>query len=354
MKQDLSRVATLPAVLLAVLAVAGCGGSASDESTPAPTATVALSSSNLDLAARAAANAAVGSANVVDVNPASGSKTSTANGGQARSAQELMLTLTRQFVVDRVLAKGTPASSDTPKALALITRTDNCAAGGTVVGALDDRDNSGAASAGDVLTVTFVNCKPNVTDLINGTVSASYSVVRSPPNVSVSATVTYAQLQATSTEGNFALNGSFTYNFTQVSRITTAQLSIGALGLTAAVTGSNYNDTVTLHAGYTVTATRDPAALSPGSAIPGLRTLTVNGAISAASIGGTVIIATPLAFQQYDIDAFPREGILQVRGANNGQLLLTVLSTLMVRVQLDANGDNTFEVDKNVAWIGLV
>jgi hypothetical protein len=43
-----------------------------------------------------------------------------------------------------------------------------------------------------------------------------------------------------------------------------------------------------------------------------------------------------------------------VRGANNGQLLLTVLSALMVRVQLDANGDNTFEVDKNVPWIGLV
>jgi len=43
-----------------------------------------------------------------------------------------------------------------------------------------------------------------------------------------------------------------------------------------------------------------------------------------------------------------------VRGVNNGLLVLTVLSTTTVRVQLDANGDGTFELTKDVNWIDLI
>jgi len=39
---------------------------------------------------------------------------------------------------------------------------------------------------------------------------------------------------------------------------------------------------------------------------------------------------------------------------NNGLLVLTVLSTTTVRVQLDANADGTFEVNKDVAWVDLI
>lgn len=346
------RILTV-ALPLAALLVAGCGGETSSDSAPAaPAASVTLSASNVDLVARAAANAGVSSANVAEVNPAAGART--ASPVQGRSVQELVLALTGHVVVGRTMAKGAPAASSGVRSLALITRMEDCAAGGSVAGALDDRDNSGAASPGDLLSVTLVQCRPRAGDLINGTVSATYSVVQTTPTVSVSATVTYAQLQASSTEGSFAIDGSFTYNLTQIGRITTAQLSIGASGLTAAVTGSNYNDTVTLHAGYTVTAARDPDAVLPGSAIPGLRTLSVNGAISAASIGGTIIVTTPVTIRQYDIDAFPREGQLQVRGVNNARLVLTVLSTTTVRVQLDEDGDSVFEVDKNVAWTELI
>jgi hypothetical protein len=338
---------------VAAFLVAGCGSGSDNGAAPTPAPTVVLTAANVDIAARAAANATVGSANVADVNPAStGGKTTTVV--QGRSVQEVLLTLTRQLVADRVMAKGTPTSSDTPKALGLITRTDPCAAGGTVTGTLDDRDNSNTVTSGDLLSVRFSQCQPNATDLIDGSVSATYSVVQAPPVASIAATVTYTQLRASSTEGDFFINGSFTYNLTQVGRITAAQLSIGVNDLTAAVAGSNYTDTVTLHAGYTVTATRDPVALPPGSATPGARTLTVNGAISATSIGGTIVINTPATIRQFDIDPFPREGQVQVRGVNDGLLVLTVLSTSTVRVQLDANADGMFEVDKNVAWTDLI
>jgi len=344
---------------IAALLVAGCGSDSNNVMPPAPAATVTLSAANVDTAARAATNAAVSSASVADVNPVStnGAKGTAApfSSVRTRSLQQLLFGLTREVVIDRAMAKAAPATSDIPRALAIISKTENCASGGTVTGALDDRDNSHTVSSGDLLSVTFNQCRPNPTDLIDGSVSATYSVVQVLPGfASATATVTYTQLHASSTEGDFSINGSFSYNLTRIGTNLSAQLSIGVNGLTASVTGSNYSDTVTLHAGYTVTATRDPNALPPGSSIPGVGTLTVNGAISATSLGGTIVISTPVAFRQYDIDPFPREGQLQVRGVNNGLLVLTVLSTTTVRVQLDANGDGTFELTKDVNWIDLI
>lgn len=117
---------------------------------------------------------------------------------------------------------------------------------------------------------------------------------------------------------------------------------------------ASHNDTVTLLAGYNVTATYDSGAVPPGGSVAGLSTLAVNGAISAASLGGTIVISTPLTIKQYDVDAYPREGQVQVRGANNGLLVLTALSTTTVRVQLDANNDGTFEATKDVPWGDLI
>lgn len=66
------------------------------------------------------------------------------------------------------------------------------------------------------------------------------------------------------------------------------------------------------------------------------------------------MISTPLAIRQYDIDPHPREGQVQVRGADDGLLVPTVLSTRTVRAQLDANDDGTFEATKDVRWGDLI
>jgi hypothetical protein len=341
---------------VATILAAACGSGTNDgmSNTPPPSATptVTLSASNIDLVARAAGNAAISSSDVAKVNPTSAAKGSLST-VRAQSLQQLLLGLTRELVVDRVVPKGAPISSTMPTTQSLITRTDPCSAGGSVTSTLDDRDNSGAASSGDVLAVTFVQCKPSATDLIDGSVAATYSVVQQAP-VFAMATVTYSHLQASSTDGTFSIDGSFSYSLSQTGAITSVQLSIGANGLTAAVTGSNYTDTVTLGAGYTVTASRNPLDLPPGSSIPGSGMLIVNGAISATSIGGTIVISTPVPIKKFDIDPFPRQGQVLVRGMNNSLLALTVLSTTTVLVQLDANGDGVFEVSKNVSWFDLI
>jgi hypothetical protein len=345
---------------IAALLVAGCGSDSNNGSQPGPAPTVTLSAANVDAAASATANAAVSSASMANVNPVSTSKAS--GGGdlastlKTRSLQRLLFGLTQQLVIDRVMVKASPGSSAVLRTQALISRQDTCSSGGTVTVVLNDRDGSNNVSSGDLLTVTFDQCKPSATDLINGSVSATYSVVQVGSGfASATATVTYTQLQASSTEGSFSIDGSFNYNLAQQGNVYTAQLSIGVNSLTASVTGASGSETLTLHAGYTVTATRDPDALPPeGGSTAGLGTLTVNGAISATSIGGTIVITTPMTIKQYDIDPFPREGQVQVRGVNNGLLVLTVLSTSQVQVQLDADADGTFELSKVVNWVDLI
>jgi hypothetical protein len=358
----MKRNFTLCAGALATALLAACGGGSDSPAPPAaPAATVVIASSNQDLVARAAANAVLSSGAAAAVAPSSNSgQVQVASARRmtiagARSLSTVLLGLTRDALVGQVPAKTTAAgTSGVVRAQAVLSQTENCAVSGTVTFALDDRDGNNQVSPGDVLSVTFVQCRTSATEMVNGGFTASFSVVQQAPALSMTASITFSQLTATSSEGSFAINGSFAFNFTRQGSIDTAQLSIGANGLAAAVATATYNDTVTLLAGYSVTATYDSAAVPPGGSVAGLSTLSVNGAISAASLGGTVVLSTPLPIRQYDVDPYPREGQVQVRGANNGLLVLTVLSTTTVRVQLDANNDGTFEATRDVPWGDLI
>ncbi|MFZ5540021.1 MAG: hypothetical protein ACOY5V_09810 [Pseudomonadota bacterium] len=350
----MKRNFALCAGALGAALLAACGGSSDSAPPPAaPAASVVISSGNQELVARAAANAVLSSRTAADVTPSSNSGQTQAASTRrttiagARSLSAVLLGLTRDALIGRVASKTTAAgTSDAVRAQALLSRTEACAVSGSTTFALDDRDGNNQASPGDVLSVTFSQCRTSATELIDGGVAATYRVVQQTPAVSVTASVAFTQLTATSSEGSFAINGSFDFAFTRQGSVDTAQLAIGGNGLAATVATPNYTDTVTLLAGYNVTATYDNGA--------GLSTLAVNGAISATSLGGTIVIGTPLAIRQYDVDPYPREGQVQVRGVNGGLLVLTVLSTTTVRVQLDANNDGTFEATRDVPWGDLI
>ncbi|MCX8113446.1 MAG: hypothetical protein N3D71_00020 [Burkholderiaceae bacterium] len=334
--------------------LSACGGGSDRAPAPAaPAASVVINSSNQDLVARAAANAVLSSGTAASVTPSSNSSQVQAASTRrmsiagARSLSTALLGLSRDTLIGQVASKATAAgTSGAVRAQAVLSRTENCAFSGTATFALDDRDGNNQVSSGDALSVTFSQCRTSMTEMIDGSVAATYRVVQQTPAVSVMASVAFSQLTATSSEGSFAINGSFDFTLTRQGSGDTAQLSIGGNGLAATVATPNYTDTVTLLAGYNVMATHDSSA--------GLSTLAVNGAISAASLGGTIVLSTPLAIKQYDVDPYPREGQVQVRGANNGLLVLTVLSTTTVRVQLDANNDGAFEATKDVPWGDLI
>ena len=119
------------------------------------------------------------------------------------------------------------------------------------------------------------------------------------------------------------------------------------------VTTPVYSDTVTLLDGYTVDSNYDRTALPPGGTVAGRTTSSASGKVASASAGGFVLVQTVEPIVQYDIDAYPRSGRLTAVG-NTGSVQVTVLSTTQVRIELDADGNRSYEASKLVAWDQLL
>jgi hypothetical protein len=83
-------------------------------------------------------------------------------------------------------------------------------------------------------------------------------------------------------------------------------------------------------------------------------TVTINGSFSATSIGGRVTVSTLQPIRQLATDPFPSSGQVLVTGANNSRLRITVISNTQVRLELDADGDGTFESNNVVTWSSIL
>ena len=350
--------AGLPAA--ALLALAACGsGSEAPAPPPAPTA-VSISAANQDAVARAAANTVVSAGTVGAVAPLAvdGRVTAAAKLGLGTAAAPSLdgagsVTAVLQRLGRFALAAGRPsaAAADAVRVLAVTTQTTACAVSGTLTISVNDADNSGTLNGGDSIGFAFAACKPTATEMING--SMTLTVTTASANA-VAGALSFAALGATGPDGSFSINGSVSLSYTEVGTLATYQMVIGAGGLSTAVVTPQYSDTLTLGGGFEQTVTYDSAALPPGSTVAGLGTARVNGTISATSLGGTVTLATTAPFQQYEIDAYPRAGQLRASGANGSAVRLTALSATTVRIELDANGDGTYEQSREVPWAALI
>ena len=340
----------------AALLLAACGGGGSDSPTPAPVQpTVAISAGNQEAVAATAANAVISVGSFAAATPlATGERVVAAGktGGSAAFAVRAgsLGAAIRRLALDAALA---PISVDTSvkfesvvRALGTVTTNPPCPGGGSLTIMLNDADNSGGASPGDSASITFNQCRPAPDELVTGTVTVVYvSLTATPTRTVVGATVSYSNIAATSPDGSFSLNGSLSLSAAREGTLDTATLVVGASGLTASVTAvlPVYTDTLTFGAGLTIVATADSAAVPPGGGAAGLSTARLDGAISSTRLGGTIVIATVTPVQQYDIDPFPRAGQLVATGAGGSRLRLTAVSTTTLRIELDANGDGTYE-----------
>jgi hypothetical protein len=82
----------------------------------------------------------------------------------------------------------------------------------------------------------------------------------------------------------------------------------------------------------------------------------IAGTLSSSGFSGTqaVSFSTPTTLIRRGTDVYPYTGVLQIGGANNSALRLTVISNSQVREDLDANGDGTYESTTAVNWNTLL
>ena len=226
----------------------------------------------------------------------------------------------------------------------------NCLYGGTLTVAVYDPDNNGVISAGDTVTVTGNNCM-EAEGTVHGTLSFGINSVT----------------------GNF---GSAFYSAGMVMRFTdfslanslfsaTANgdlnLSISSNGVhtTSVAISTPYLSVSGSYAGYlrsrTLTSYAAVMNQTPDPVYGYVNSYTLNGYLTSSALGSqTVSFATAAPFVSYGNDYYPSSGALVIIGGGNTAVRLTADTSSQVWLDLDANGDNFYELETLVNWNSLM
>lgn len=319
----------------ALALLSACGG---DDSPSSPTsAPLAITSTNQTDVARASINGGL-AISLAQGSLGGGSSSSAV----ASRAHALGAVLARVLHVAAGQRKG--IASTGAHASAVSTSTDACAVSGTVTTTFDDKDGNGYASNGDVLTAAFSQCRDSTSSTINGTVVVT--IVGTPSDSQFTANAQFQDVSVVDSGATSTVNGAASLTETDGPTTSNSSITVGNAGLTITVASASYNDSLVFDAGTVVTTNESSSS--------GTTSITASGAFSSHLLGGHVTIATPTPLVQADADAYPRSGVIHIIGASGSALLLTVLSNAQVQLQLDANGDGTYESTSTVAWTTLV
>jgi hypothetical protein len=240
------------------------------------------------------------------------------------------------------------------RALTIVVDTGDvpCNFGGTLSLTIDDRDNSGMESAGDVVTMVYKNCKGTASETQNG--SVTLTVIESLPT-SGSAWVSLAQYSQVTTKHSLTFNGTFRLDGSSPSDVLqNSTLTANGPVVVAVTTHLPFTDTVTLQNGFVVRESEDSSVAPPPGATQFGRTISnAQGRLDSALAGGTVDVSTVADISKYQAEAYPRSGAVQVKG-KKGTLMLTALSADSVRLDLDANDDGSIESTTAATWDWLL
>ena len=323
------------AAALALLAACGGGGSG-DAGIPVVPSAATITANNYEGVARQAVNAA----------DYMGDATGLVTGAQVAPGAQALFAFSR----GQALRLG-QLFARSPQLLTGVTTTDTlgCSGGGNITVRATDVNGNEAVDAGDSGVLTANNCVEGGAT-ISGTLSISFSAVSGNLDSDVySATVsiTMQGLAASGAGGSATGNGSFTIAIASNSATSgSIDMLVPSLVLTGNLGG--VNDTITLQDYHLVTST----ALSGGR----LRTsTTVSGGMSSNSVaGGLVTLSTVQPLVEFETDAYPSSGQLLASGANGTRMRLTVQSTTSVLLELDADGNGSYETNAIRTWDALI
>ena len=339
--------------LLAALGVAGCGGGGGGGEAPPPPTQVTITAANQEIVATTTANVFVGfggSTAVIAAKDGSPDLKPQAAGVQsagallAGSAKRALLTAAGKAGGPRVLQATSSA-------------TQNCPTSGTVTATVDDNDNNGMLSAGDRVTLVYAQCRDGA-NVLNGSVSMSFTrVIDSPTMAELSAGMTFGTLTTSSGDYSSSMNGTVSIAMTMTSTVVTAIITVESGGLTSVVSSvaPAYSETLTMAAGLIFREIDDATLGLPGSVNPGMASMWVDGTVSSSRLGGeSITIATVTPMQAYFVNAYPHAGQTVVSGASGTKLRMTAIDSMSVRLELDANGDGTYETTTIKPWSDIM
>ena len=352
------------AVLLSSSLVAACGGGGSGDAGGTSAPLLVITTSNQQAVGRATATASTalvgagggvsgansteGGASALSVSRASGSLPGASLGAVAMYLAHALDNSTG----GQRWALAASRAGGSARALAVAPVTELCTLSGSFTLGLVDSDNSGSATLGDTLTLTFNHCQDSATESVNGVMSITFSQISMPSGL-LSFTGSLAMQSLTVADGTrtAVLNGGLVMDLAQLSSSQTrVGMTVGSSGLSASVTGTGVSEAISFDAGFALNIT-ETAATTVGGVDSA--TATLNGSFTASTIGGRVQLSTTVPMLQLASENYPRAGVLKVTG-NASALRLTALDATTARIELDANLDGTYESSTDLAWTTLL
>ncbi|HSW19253.1 MAG TPA: hypothetical protein VLJ86_18685 [Ramlibacter sp.] len=266
----------------------------------------------------------------------------------AQAADEQSVLRFTQRAVDQLPALLATALSANTLVGAASSATQPCTNSGFITVTADDADNSRTVSPGDRLTLVFANCvEPEGTATGSMTLQIASASYVSETQFNVSANVSYDAFTVASTGVTTGASGNLTLSVQSTgANAWTQSFSSASLAVTGTYGGQNRTRTLS---SYAATATR-----APDATFGYLTTYTANGALTSTALSSqTVSFATSTPFVVRFEDNYPSTGAMTITGANSSRLQVTAQSNTEVQLQLDANGDGTFEGSSTTAWSSL-
>ena len=338
----------LIAAAIGALGLAGCGGGGDSSGVPTPAAaapTVTITAANQCTITRA----------MIDGGQAFGqSQPFAAPGGVAAQSIGATPMALRANVLQSVVQRGLVAAfgsrhsgpvASAMRPAATSSSTDPCSLSGSITTTLNDADNDESLSRGDTLTLAFDHCNESSDDAVSGVMAFTIDSVTSGlgGNVQFTGSLAFEQLSASSGTRLANIQGNVGVAATITSTSSQLALTVGANGLTVASSAPGYLDTIVYESGMRLTVTATEGAVAQSD-------LALDGSFTASSIGGRVLVATVVPLRQLGGDANASSGQVLVTGASGTQLRVTALSATSVQLELDANGDGTYERSGVFAW----
>lgn len=340
---------TISALVLATAASAltACGGDGgNDPSRPIDPAPLRITSSNQNTVARAALSSGFAVARTSTISAADRASAQSAGRAGVGSAAGALDSAVRAALTPWLAQRRTVQSVGAHPAGAVAAPAEACANGGTRSATFDDRDNNAATSAGDIVTVSFAACSFNQV-VLDGTMVVT--VIAASGGSSLSGAMQFQQVKVTSGSMKTTIAGTADVTETDDGSHTDTAIVVGAAGLSIAVSSPSYSDTIALANTFTIDTSADDSGEGA--------TVRIDGTFSPSSLptlDGSLHVDTVAPLALSAASAYPSSGQVRVTDDFGAVLLLTVTDATKVALQLDADGNDTFEADTSVAWSALL
>jgi hypothetical protein len=328
--------ATVFACLFGLSACGGGGGSAGTPGNPAPadSTLLGISASNYQVVGQSAVSSAF------FLNDTGGIINGAESGGDLRLLQHAINTARRAMGV----ASGRPALVTGAE----VRDTVPCSQGGNLAVSITDGNGNGSFDLGDSLTIDAQACKEGG-DVMQGRIALSVQALSGlydSNNFSATLAMTLTAFSVTTGSDMAQGDGTVTLTVSQTpSGVGEVTLATSRLTLSGRTGSQNFTTTLT---DTKLTLRVETVDGSPRT------TISYNSSLAGSSFDNKqVLISTPQPLVINGGDTYPSSGYFQVQGNAGSTVRITAVNRTQARLELDAQGDGSYETQVLKAWAEL-